>query len=1177
MRQNTGHSLKGNLRTGAVIKGVGIITSYREKTFSLDITLWDTKPAKYLFTAEIISPDYKRIVFSDSCMLDNKTKKIHLSWKWPDPKLWDIGTPNLYDLYLHIQGPGTGDTYTGRFGFREIWIKDKDFYLNGKKIHFRPVNGTASDNPPLVEKQIDNFIRQGFNLIEMWPEKTSNPAWPVWYDIADRKGIGVTGAVGNMWRFLNDWEDSGKRDFEALVAEEIRQVRNHPSVLLWGTNGNVFGSGLGMHPESLGIRKDGWYDCFYWRKRRLPRGEEGFSILKKFDSSRPVFAHHGGGIADVFTLNMYLNMIPLQEREEWLSYWANHDTMPLLLVEFGTPVHVALLRGRTDYPKAIHTEPWITEFAAIYFGKNAYKIETAEYRASIKNRFIAGQRYESWHDADVINKNILFQKIQELFIRSTWRSWRTWGISGGMVPWHLKATWGKVDNNEKSLGSHLPDVPRGDFFYLDSREGDLLPAGEALFRYNNDFLVWIAGKEGCFTEKGHNYYPGEVVEKQIVLINNSRESQNFSGTWKSVLEGNMISEGAVSAELGAGELKKIPLQYNLPDKLNYARNTGKITAVITIGEQRLHDEFTFTVFIPGKKNRKKIPVFDPLGDTSGYLRRLGYMPAAWDGKNGNAFLVIGRNCLKEMGPMRENLRKYIFKGGRVVIFSQDPDYLREIGFRVSRHVTRRVFAIAKDHPAAANLDDDDIRDFRGSGTLIDGYPEYSPGKTKLGKWWFPYYGYHWGNRGSVSSAAIEKPHKSSWRPILECEFDLAYSPLLELPYGNGMIVLCTLDIEMRTEDDPVADVLTDKILEYAVTVPHPEKGKTVLLGDKEDRGKLDELGIVYKTAEGFTRDAALTIIGKHFTYNVDKLKKYTESGGKVFFLPRKEGYGNLGVSAKTVSFYKSSHTVPDWEEFRGLSVSDIHSRTDRSALVLSGDAELGLDNRVARKKIGRGAIIFSVIDSDMLDADTNTYLRFTRWRETRTISQILSNMGAEFKADNLFFNPLKTPRIPISGRWEISLNQREWETAILPALWESFDEKYKKRCPDVFFKKIIDIPREMEGRAILLSLGKIDNTDTVYFNGADVSNTDERPAWPHNYPRVYNIPSAIIKKGKNTILIKLRERSKQFDAMGEGGFAGPEEDMYIEPVKNRYDVGFYHHDYREDYVFGDEPYRYFNF
>ena len=58
--------------------------------------------------------------------------------------------------------------------------------------------------------------------------------------------------------------------------------------------------------------------------------------------------------------------------------------------------------------------------------------------------------------------------------------------------------------------------------------------------------------------------------------------------------------------------------------------------------------------------------------------------------------------------------------------------------------------------------------------------------------------------GGVSSAAIEKPHRSGWRPLLECEFDLAYTPLMEMDYARGRVILCTLDLEDHLDQDPAA-------------------------------------------------------------------------------------------------------------------------------------------------------------------------------------------------------------------------------------------------------------------------------------------------------------------------------------------------------------------------------------
>ena len=75
--------------------------------------------------------------------------------------------------------------------------------------------------------------------------------------------------------------------------------------------------------------------------------------------------------------------------------------------------------------------------------------------------------------------------------------------------------------------------------------------------------------------------------------------------------------------------------------------------------------------------------------------------------------------------------------------------------------------------------------------------------------------FRWGNQGSISSAAIEKPHLSGWTPLLQCEFDLQYSPLMELRRGKGRIILCLLDLEDQVSGDPAAASLLDNLLRYA--------------------------------------------------------------------------------------------------------------------------------------------------------------------------------------------------------------------------------------------------------------------------------------------------------------------------------------------------------------------------
>ncbi len=45
---------------------------------------------------------------------------------------------------------------------------------------------------------------------------------------------------------------------------------------------------------------------------------------------------------------------------------------------------------------------------------------------------------------------------------------------------------------------------------------------QALIRNNRPLLAYIGGKPARFTSKDHNFVAGETVEKQIIVINNSR-------------------------------------------------------------------------------------------------------------------------------------------------------------------------------------------------------------------------------------------------------------------------------------------------------------------------------------------------------------------------------------------------------------------------------------------------------------------------------------------------------------------------------------------------------------------------------------------------------------------------------------------------------------------------------
>jgi beta-galactosidase len=244
---------------------------------------------------------------------------------------------------------------------------------------------------------------------------------------------------------------------------------------------------------------------------------------------------------------------------------------------------------------------------------------------------------------------------------------------------------------------------------------------------------------------------------------------------------------------------------------------------------------------------------------------------------------------------------------------------------------------------------------------------------------------------------------------MECEFDLAYTPLMELDYGQGRLMFCTLDLEDHPED-PAARRLARRVIDYARGFPlSPRLGKVVYLGGTAGAAWLDQIGVSYLQSSTLDTSAGLLLIGPDAACDKAALIRYLEKGGKVFFLPRSQEEAGLGVSLRPApAGFAGSLSVPGWAEARGLSASDLRWRSyrDTPAWILNAGVEIGADGLLGRKIVGKGTAIFCQIDPECFHADEKTYFRYTRWRATRAVAQVLANLGAGFAADGQIFHPL---------------------------------------------------------------------------------------------------------------------------------------------------------------------------
>lgn len=1220
---------------GAHVSDILVKPSVRQKQLGCRVEVRDFQGGEVTFTARLLDEYGKEEnSFTATRRLgESPLQNVELAWDWANPRLWDIGQPNLYRLVLEARGAGLDDAYAQEFGFREFWIDGKEFYLNNRKIRLRPWatplgNWIGGGMQEMTDDAVSTFRGHGLNMLYIWPsdpQKRGAIAYSLyeqWFKSADRQGMLMTAPapwfdVRGKSRDEIDWTPEKREAYQQTVDTHLRRYRNHPSIVLWGGTANQFPLQKAHNPKLIG-RSKGLPDDLrdYTGKNRYTQlvkaGGDAIAAFKEIDPTRPYYCHHDSFVGDINCYNMYLNQHPLQEREDWMSYYAEHGDVPFASHEFGTPVDVTFTRGRSgNHGRSLGAEPLHTEFCAVYQGADSYKNESQEFRASIAKFFNPAKAnaeapWPKWgpqHFMARDSQNHL--NMQALFIRNTWRSWRTWGITGGLYPW-----WGgnfKADpyaGNEgfrRQNAGQMVDMPpfkpgrRGPYLekmplgcrYVMNTEPDkggfnVTVAGKALLENNGSTLIWIAGPQGEHTAKDHTFFAGETVKKQIIIVNDEiTPVPAYKVTWTAEIDGKGVGGGELEGQVESGTVVRLPIAFDAP--ANAPKTEGVIRLQGTVGPHTHTDEFSFRVYTkPSAGKVKTVAIVDGKdGITSKWLKTLGYNSTPWTGAQ-VPLLVIGRNALSDGVEIQGDLNAYVQNGGRVIIFNQNHTWIQKtLGLRTSAFVTRRAWPVMSDHPLTKGLDGEDFRDWRGAGTAFpeEINTEVAPNKPH------PNHGWHWGNRGSVASAAWEKPHFSGWTPILECEFDLAYSPLMETEIGQGKVIWCSLDLEGRTQAEPVAAIMTQRLLEYGAASSLQKTVSVGYLGDNDGRSFLERLGV--KTSPANPGTSGMIVAGPGCS-DAD-LAPYTDQGTPILVLAR-EGNAPFGVKLKKANKFVGSLNVPDWPECGGLSASDLRLRSETDWWVLDNGCEIGSDGLIGRKTVGKSTVIYCQLDPEDLQADKLVYFRYTRWRQHRAISNLLANLGAAFIADENLLGSISGSRyVSLAEGWKVkqtlTLDAAEKpdqghadpglsdaaKDAVKPeaddAGWESFKPGFypgfENQDGEAVFRITFSLPEEMAGKDLELSLGSLDDFDDTFWNGQRIGRTDKNRKEYWVAKRRYKVPGRLVKAGKTVIAVRV------FDRYGGGGFSRVD-DLSVKVGQSH---RLYHPDWNWDFVSGDDPFR----
>jgi len=339
----------------ARIDDVKVDTSVRNRRLALDVALDGLAPdAKYRLRAQVRdgARPVKTLTSGAFAAGDLTRGRFAFADAWKPVKLWDLHTPgNVYEVQVSLvdaDGKVRDVFRSVRFGFREFRVDGRDLRLNGTRIHLMatPLDAahvsTALASYAGAKDLLLRMKRLGVNAVYTH-NYSCLPGVHLAFDeilrAADDVGMLVSFSLPHprtyTWpRNADDAEDTN--GFAVHVERYVRYAQNHPSVVMYSMSHNGTAYGSDQDPDRI----DGVYSPWPDPKgkpgdrsdanARLSRRVE--AVVHRFDTTRPIYHHSSGSNGQFYTLNCYLDFVPIQERAEWFAHWSTKGVKPLYLV-----------------------------------------------------------------------------------------------------------------------------------------------------------------------------------------------------------------------------------------------------------------------------------------------------------------------------------------------------------------------------------------------------------------------------------------------------------------------------------------------------------------------------------------------------------------------------------------------------------------------------------------------------------------------------------------------------------------------------------------------------------------------------------------------------------------------------------------------------------------------------
>jgi len=338
------------------------------------------------------------------------------------------------------------------------------------------------------------------------------------------------------------------------------------------------------------------------------------------------------------------------------------------------------------------------------------------------------------------------------------------------------------------------------------------------------------------------FYAGESVERTLAIYNDVPRSSSLLLEWQLGQGGQAIQKDSRRLDLAAAEKRVVTVALSIP--LVEQRTRLDFHMAIFRGQEAkpaFEETKTYWAFPRNKlpdMGQVRVALYDLNGATGQVLRSAGVQferLGSLDAPPAADVLVIGARTLKKAGrgiPVigveeagQFALADFVDKGGRLLVLEQDeyPESLLPVS--QTNHAATMAFPQVTGHPILSGVQPEDL------------------------KWW----------RGDhlVSENDLARPVSGGCRPVVVSggAEGIGFCPLLELPRGQGTMVLSQLKLIRKFEQEPAARLILGNCLHYLAGF-RPSARPTQVIGEEGFWRQLDGLGLEYQQVS-FAQEPAL--------------------------------------------------------------------------------------------------------------------------------------------------------------------------------------------------------------------------------------------------------------------------------------------------------------------------------